>query len=116
MRVRTRLYYAQDGICFYCGEEMYLPGTKKRERRHSPQKDCTQDHLFPKKGGFRFIGHPILDRNRMNIVAACKECNERKGSLDPTDEEIRKAIMLWDSILGKGAKQIRREYMERNRL
>jgi 5-methylcytosine-specific restriction protein A len=52
------------GICHYCG-------------RRVPPGELTMDHVIPLgRGG---------SSDRMNIVAACKECNNKKKYLLPTE-------------------------------
>ncbi|MBN2159410.1 MAG: HNH endonuclease [Spirochaetes bacterium] len=54
------------GVCFYCGRKV-RPG------------DLTMDHRIPLgRGG---------TSDRINIVAACKECNNKKKHLLPTEWE-----------------------------
>ena len=53
-----------EGSCYYCGEK-FLP------------KDLTMDHIVPLiRGGKSTKG---------NIVAACKECNNRKKHMLPVE-------------------------------
>jgi 5-methylcytosine-specific restriction endonuclease McrA len=55
-----------EGRCYYCGKE-FLP------------KDLTMDHIVPLiRGGKSTKG---------NIVAACKECNNRKKHMLPVEWE-----------------------------
>ncbi len=54
------------GICHYCG-------------RKFPPRELTMDHMIPLgRGG---------TSEKMNIVASCKECNNRKKYLLPTEWE-----------------------------
>ncbi len=62
------------GICNYCG-------------RKFPQSELTMDHIVPLSRGGR--------SERINIVPACKECNNKKKYLLPVEweeymENIRK--------------------------
>ena len=56
----------QKGICYYCN-------------RHVGRAGLTMDHVVPLSRGGR--------STRGNIVAACKECNNRKKSLLPIEWE-----------------------------
>jgi 5-methylcytosine-specific restriction enzyme A len=61
------------GICYYCG-------------RKFPPRDLTMDHKIPLgRGG---------TSEKINIVAACKECNNKKKYLLPTewDEYMKNLI------------------------
>jgi 5-methylcytosine-specific restriction endonuclease McrA len=57
------------GICHYCG-------------RATPARELTMDHIVPIARGGR--------STKGNLVAACKDCNNRKKSLLP---------MEWDAYL-----------------
>jgi 5-methylcytosine-specific restriction endonuclease McrA len=64
---RSSLFHEQDGLCFYCTEPMQL--IRHRPRR---SREVTLEHLIPfAEGGRR--GFP-------NEVAACNECNNRRGT------------------------------------
>ena len=70
------LYELQNGECFYCGSHMDL------------EEGVTRDHFFPKS---------LSWRNKSlfgNMVLACRECNERKGSLPPGKGKIAKFFDL----------------------
>ena len=54
------------GICYYCG-------------RKFPPSELTMDHKIPLTRGGR--------SEKINIVPACKECNNRKKYLLPTEWE-----------------------------
>jgi HNH endonuclease len=56
--------------CMYCGA-------------HVGERDLTRDHIVPRSRGGR--------DNWTNVVAACKRCNQRKGSRLP--EEVRMEIL-----------------------
>jgi 5-methylcytosine-specific restriction protein A len=59
------------GICYYCGMRF-------------PPRDLTMDHRIPLgRGG---------TSEKINIVAACKECNNKKKYLLPTE---------WDEYMKK---------------
>jgi len=54
------------GVCYYCG-------------RKFPPSELTMDHKIPLgRGG---------TSDKINIVAACKECNNKKKYLLPTEWE-----------------------------
>lgn len=52
------------GVCYYCGGKF-------------PPAELTMDHLIPVSRGGRSI--------RANVVPCCKECNNRKRYLMPTE-------------------------------
>ena len=54
------------GVCFYCGER-------------KPPSELTMDHVVPLIRGGR--------STKSNIVAACKECNNRKKYMLPMEWE-----------------------------
>ncbi|MGV7929140.1 MAG: HNH endonuclease [Spirochaetota bacterium] len=65
------------GVCHYCGNRVQ-------------PADLTMDHLIPLSRGGR--------SERFNIVAACKECNNRKKNLLPAEwdeyiESIKKRTL-----------------------
>jgi 5-methylcytosine-specific restriction protein A len=62
------------GICYYCGRK-FQPG------------ELTMDHKIPLgRGG---------TSEKINIVAACKECNNKKKYLLPTEwEEYMKSLKV----------------------
>lgn len=62
------------GICHYCGASV-------------PPSELTMDHLIPiSRGG---------TSERYNIVAACKDCNNRKKNLLPAEwDEYLKSIKI----------------------
>lgn len=70
------------GVCHYCG------------KKHKPE-ELTMDHVIPlSRGGIS---------ERMNIVPACKECNNRKKYLLPSEweeylEKIKSAADSTDNI------------------
>lgn len=64
------LFNAQDGLCFYCGEEMSLYGHFN--------KMATIDHIVPKKV-LKDLGINPKDLKRYNEVAACADCNNQKS-------------------------------------
>lgn len=65
---RAVLFAEQDGLCFYCDEPMRPPPFAPRTPR-----DVTLEHLVPlSEGGCRAFP---------NEVAACNECNHRRGTM-----------------------------------
>ena len=54
------------GLCTYCGQKI-------------PQGELTMDHIIPLSRGGR--------SERINIVPACKECNNKKKYLLPVEWE-----------------------------
>lgn len=60
---RERLCKRQKNRCYWCGEQM--------NRRHLDPRQATLDHYTPRSVG----GAGAID----NLVAACKDCNERRG-------------------------------------
>jgi 5-methylcytosine-specific restriction endonuclease McrA len=56
----------EKGICYYCG-------------RRVPASEITMDHIVPLIRGGK--------STKSNIVAACKECNNKKRYLLPTEWE-----------------------------
>jgi 5-methylcytosine-specific restriction enzyme A len=54
------------GLCNYCGQKI-------------PQGELTMDHIIPLSRGGR--------SERINIVPACKECNNKKKYLLPVEWE-----------------------------
>jgi 5-methylcytosine-specific restriction endonuclease McrA len=66
------LYFKQKGRCWYCGERC-----RRMAERHPKRQ--TLDHQVPKS---RYPG--LVN----NLVVACQECNEEKGSM--TVKEYRR--------------------------
>ena len=66
---RERIAKRQKNRCYWCGEQM--------SRQHLHARQCTLDHIKPKsKGG---------GGNVENLVAACRTCNESRGSTGFSD-------------------------------
>lgn len=80
----ARLYDKQNGLCFYCGEQMIVVDTATLRRL--PPKAITQDHLLPKSKGGTRAAH--------NIVGACWQCNHRRGTDDWAEFKARFAAPL----------------------
>ena len=60
----------QRGVCAYCGKAVGA-------------RALTMDHVVPVARGGRSV--------RGNVVAACKECNNRKKLLTPAEQLLMKA-------------------------
>lgn len=65
------LLLAQEGLCFYCGEPLFLSDTNHF-------LNITRDHVTPKQLGGG-------DKN--NIVLCHRTCNEQKAHRKPTPQE-----------------------------
>ena len=61
----------QRGICGYCGKSV-------------PPRSLTMDHVVPVARGGRSA--------RGNVVAACKECNNRKKLMTPAEQLLMKPV------------------------
>ena len=69
------LFQRQDGLCYYCRRLMRL--TLK-----PVDSQATRDHVVPRcQGGGK-------------VVAACRECNHRKGSMS---EAQYRALLAWQA-------------------
>lgn len=66
------LYERQHGKCHYCKTAMTLPPVNRSEREFISEREASVDHLLPKSRGG--------SNSRFNLVAACRSCNNRKGS------------------------------------
>ena len=73
---RLRIYIRDKYRCQYCGER-------------KTATDLTLDHIFPRSRGG--------DNSPVNIVTACLQCNNRKGSRTP--EEARMPLLTSQSAL-----------------
>jgi 5-methylcytosine-specific restriction protein A len=62
----------QRGVCAYCGRQVGAKG-------------LTMDHVVPVARGGRSA--------RGNVVAACKECNNRKQLLTPAEQLLMKPVV-----------------------
>jgi 5-methylcytosine-specific restriction endonuclease McrA len=72
-RVRTRLFHAQRGLCYYCNRPMLL--AKGPSEGRQPPHLCTLDHIIPLSRGGAFAP-------TQNAVAACAQCNNDRGDTD----------------------------------
>jgi 5-methylcytosine-specific restriction endonuclease McrA len=76
MRHFDFLWQVQHGRCFYCGERMAQPGTKRAKA--NPMTAATFDHVMPKALGGR-------KRKKKNTVLACYHCNQQKRDMHPRE-------------------------------
>jgi len=65
--LRRRAFYAQGGLCYWCGRPLTLTGPPSPAR-------ATADHVDPRYAGGK-------DRPG-NIVAACEPCNLKRTAAD----------------------------------
>jgi 5-methylcytosine-specific restriction protein A len=61
----------QRGVCAWCGRKV-------------PPRDLTMDHVVPVARGGRSA--------KGNVVAACKECNNRKKLMTPAEQLMMKPL------------------------
>ena len=61
----------QRGTCAFCGKSV-------------PPRELTMDHLVPVARGGRSV--------KGNVVASCKECNNRKKLMTPAELRMRKPL------------------------
>ncbi len=61
----------QRGVCAFCGKSV-------------PPRELTMDHLVPVARGGRSV--------KGNVVASCKECNNRKKLMTPAEQQMRKPL------------------------
>jgi hypothetical protein len=74
-RRRAQLFGQQDGLCFWCEEPMELLVVPVKGRQ--PPKSCTIDHL---RDRFDPARRQKCRPGEQRLVAACWECNNRRGS------------------------------------
>ena len=74
-----RLWRAQDGCCFHCGEEMC------ESRNH--ERQWSREHIYPRS---RYSGGPI--------VLAHRSCNSARRSRGPTPDEITGGKAIYAAI------------------
>jgi len=76
MRVRNRQMRAQNGLCYYCEQPMWLQNINGFCNQYGISRDqafalkCTAEHLVARQDGG-------LDTDE-NIVAACHFCNQAR--------------------------------------
>ena len=78
------MYDLQDGLCFYCGEELKELTKSGKIKHHSRGCRTTIDHFIPKSQGGKNI------QRWENKVWACFQCNNQKGNRLPTSREKKK--------------------------
>lgn len=83
-----RLYEAQRGGCFYCLRPM---DRRAWEPGRAEGSGWTRDHVYPKSGSGKQYG--------FNVVLACRNCNNKKGSREPTRRETDLAREIY-ALLG----------------
>lgn len=92
MRVRNRKMKAQNGLCFYCQQPMWLQDITgfcrsfELSREQALHLKCTAEHLIARTDG----GPNSHD----NIVAACHYCNQSRHKSEDvlTPEEFLKYV------------------------
>lgn len=70
---RGRLYWQQNGLCFYCDEPLEVIKVNGKW----PPRYATLDRIIPGAQGGRYVVN--------NLVLACLDCNTRRGHR-PADE------------------------------
>jgi 5-methylcytosine-specific restriction endonuclease McrA len=100
MRLRNRQMKAQDGLCFYCEQPMWLQDINGFCAKYELSRDqalslkCTAEHLIA-----RTDGGPDTDEN---IVAACHYCNQaRHDGAEALAPRAFKHYVLEQLIAGK---------------
>lgn len=72
----TSLYVRQKGLCYWCKQPMHLGADNSAAMP-------TRDHIIPRsRGGSNFMRIGKSKRKKCNVVAACKGCNTKRGSMD----------------------------------
>lgn len=72
-RRRMALFQQQNGLCYWCGCPMVPPPFK---RWGAPRNGATIDHLRDRT----HPGRREPARGEQRLVAACRDCNERRGA------------------------------------
>lgn len=82
--IKDVLWAAQDGLCWICRTPM-------QKRGSNDPCSSSIDHIWPKAthGEIGDIGIVLL---------AHRQCNERRGSPQPSDEEIRALVRVWRAV------------------
>ena len=73
----ANLFYKQKGLCYWCKRSMDLGGTGP--------KAATREHLIPQSRGGKNVmkvGSGPKRKRVNNVVAACHECNNKRGNMD----------------------------------
>lgn len=84
LKLSTRLYKAQKGLCFHCGKEMSPNPVRKKGKLFT--KGWTREHVIP-------IAHG--GKNKNNVVLAHVACNGKRG----TNTLSRKALLRATAII-----------------
>lgn len=103
---RCIAFLAQDGLCYYCAQPMWLDDCAIFAKRHglsvkqARQFQCTAEHLRPRSAG----GTLRLS----NIAAACWYCNRHRGcrsDLASFRQRVQKRCRAgkWHAIFPVGA-------------
>lgn len=74
-----RVWSAQEGRCFYCGQRMRVV-----------DGGFSQDHFFPK-----YIAGA---RRLLNTVLCHTQCNKKKGTRYPTPKETERFVRIWGKV------------------
>ena len=74
---RLKLFYEQQGRCYWCGCEMISPEFYDQSKAPQPDNLATLDHLDNKLSNERGKHHGEKRR-----IAACRKCNQQRGRLD----------------------------------
>lgn len=92
---RKNVFHRDDNTCQYCGTEF-------------PKKDLTVDHIIPRSRGGK--------NSFTNIVAACRDCNSRKGNKTPEEAGMNllknPASPKWKSYTGLPFSKAKRGYWD----
>ena len=95
MRIRNRQMRAQNGLCYYCEQPMWLQDINGFCRQYGVVREqalllkCTAEHLVARKDGG-------LDSDE-NIVAACDYCNQARHE----NEEAKSPQSFMDFVRGE---------------
>ena len=90
-RLRADAFARQNGLCFYCGQPMWLDDCAAFAReygltlRQARRRQCTAEHLIARKDGGR--------ESASNIVAACRGCNQTRHR-----RKLPPPPLLWRAI------------------
>jgi len=69
-RFRNAAYISQGGKCYWCGAQMIIKTKKNASQVWNDPRVCTADHLE-----WQAVGGKTT---RDNIVAACRDCNNKR--------------------------------------
>ncbi|MGI9491488.1 MAG: HNH endonuclease [Geminicoccaceae bacterium] len=96
-KTRTKLFYAQNGKCFYCREPMLMDHKKGDMKKRT----VSLDHVVPQMMG---------GKKPNNSVAAHRQCNADKGTRMPTEDELKRLVDLWDFMARFSIDELREMY------